>query len=130
MLETIAIIVSVATGILSSLGTVKGLTVDQKIAMSNFFGTIADTIDVAVTKFKANEVPHGACEEMRRYAIELSTILGGHIDEHKLQTYSEELYRAHDIEQLYMSVQKNPDNLIELEKAASAFRVASNIIKL
>jgi hypothetical protein len=130
MLETVAIIATVATGLLSSLGTVKGLKTEQKLKISHFFTTIADTIDTAVTKFKANEIPHGACEEMRRYAIELPIVLGGHIDEYKLQTYSEELYRAHDIEQLYMSVQKNPDSLVELEKAASAFRVASNIIKL
>lgn len=130
MLETIALIVSVAIGILSGISSIKGLTTERKSQMVDLFSTIADTIDEAVTKFKANEVPHGACERMRQYALQLPSVLSGHLDDTKLAMYSQQLYEAHQIEQLYMEVQKDSEQLVNLEKAASAFRVAANLIKL
>jgi hypothetical protein len=129
MIETIGIIVSVATGILSGIGTVKGLQSDRKNTISQFLNVIADTIDEAVVKFKNDEIPHGACERMRRYATEFPYTLEGYMETDKLQTYAEELHRAHEIEQLYKTVRDNPESIVELEKAASAFRVAANMIK-
>lgn len=130
MLETIALITGVASSILSSIGYVKGINKEQKIAVSDLFNHIADTIDDAVRQFKNNEVPHGACDAIRRYAMEIPTTLSGVLSVEKVEQYSEELYRAHNVESLLMAIQQNPDNLIELEKAASSFRVAANIIKI
>lgn len=130
MIETIALIVSVSTGVLSSIVALRGLQHERKQRIEDFFNLMADTIDSAVVKFKANEIPHGACDAMRNYALQLPSVLEGAISDEKLQMYSEQLYRAHEIEQLNIAVQENPDGLVELEKAASGFRVAANLIKL
>lgn len=130
MLETVALIVGVASSILSSIGYVKGVDKEQKIAVSELFNNIADTLDEVVSKFKANEVPHGACNTIRQYAMELPTVLSGILPAEKVAQYSDELYQAHNVESLLMATQQNPDSLIQLEKAASSFRVAANIIKI
>lgn len=130
MLESIALIAGVASSILSAVGYVKGLNTERKHNISEFFLNIADTVDSAVLKFKNGEVPHGACDMMRRYAMELPAVLDGTMDANKIQEYSDTLYQAHDIESLHMAVQKDENALVELEKTASKFRVAANVIKI
>jgi len=130
MLETIALIVGVASSILSSIGYVKGVAKEQKEEISNLFTSIADTLDGAVQQFKNNEVPHGACDALRQYASQLPTILSGTLSDEKVQQYSNDLFQAYNIESLLTAVQNNPNALIDLEKAASSFRVSANVIKL
>lgn len=130
MLETISIIVGVATSILSAIGHIKSVSAEKKIQISSLFISIADTLDRCVTEFKNNQIPHGACDELRRYALELPKVLGDVISEEKTNQYSNDLFQAYNVESLLMVTQQHPEQLIELEKAASAFRVASNVVKL
>lgn len=129
MLESIALIIGVASSLLTCMGYVKQLGTDRKERIENYFTAIADTIDLAVSKFKNDEIPHGACDMMQQYALEMPSVLDGIILPEKLQEYSHKLHQAHNIEMLYIQVKNNESALIELEKAASIFRVAATVVK-
>lgn len=130
MLETISLIVSVAAGLLSSVKVIDDMGGIKRTTASFFLEEIAATLDEVVLKFKHNEIPHGACEQMRHYALNIPTTMKGMVDADKLIEYSNELYYAHEIELLYKDVMNDKDKLVELEKAAGMFRAASVLVKL
>ena len=130
MLETISLIVSVAAGVLSSLDVVKNVQGIKRAKASFFLEEIATTIDEVVTKFKNNEVPHGACMRMRQYSLHFVDTLEGLIDTEQLISYSNMLYYAHELELLYKDVQDDNNKLVELEKAAGMFRAAAMLAKI
>jgi hypothetical protein len=129
MLESIALIVGVASGILSSLQSAKSISGIQKTNISLLMEQIAGTLDLVVIKFKGGEVPHGACEELRMYAQNLS-VLEGALSCDEVLDYTNKLMYAHNVEMLYVSVSNDPSQLIELEKAAGTFRAAAHLMKI
>ena len=131
MLETISLIVSVASGILTALQSAKDLRLSgiHKSSIYLFLDEMANLLDTVVVKFKAGEVPHGACEELRIYSQNMS-LLHDVIPAEQVVDFSNKLLYAHNIELLHMSVSKDPSQLIELEKAAATFRAASRLMKL
>lgn len=130
MLETISLIVSVASGILTSLQVTKDVRGVKRATASIFLSEIAMTIDEVVMKFKNNEVPHGACEKVRMYAMNLPSVLDGFIESDKLIDYGNKLHYAHELELLYKDVMNDRSKLIELEKVAGMFHAAAALTKI
>lgn len=130
MIESISMIFGVAASLLSTALSLKNVQREKRIRASEFFTDVADTLDNAVEKLKVNEVPHGACEQMRQYALNIKEILDGIVDPFDATRYSHELYHAHEIERLLIDVQNNPDGLKKLEIAAGNFRAVATIFKV
>jgi len=129
MLESISLIVSVASGILNAVQSATALKGTRRANVSVFLGEIADTLDIVVNKFKAGEIPHGACQEMLMYAQNLS-VLDGILPVDTIMDYTNKLMYAHNVEMLYATISNDSTQLIELEKAAGTFRAASNLMKI
>lgn len=130
MLETISLIVSVASGILSSLHVSSDMRGIKRTTASLFLTEVALTLDEVVTKFKSNEVPHGACEKMRMYAMNFPSALEGLLDSDKLVEYGNKLYYAHEVEMLYKDIMNDKSKLVELEKTAGMFHAAAQLVKI
>lgn len=130
MIESISLILSVASSLVTILTFTKHVNDDKTQNAINFLNDIASTIEDAIVKFKNNEIPHGSCEKMRLYAKDFPVVLDGMVGENYLQEYSDRLYHAHDIENWLISVRENKNALIELEKAVGYFRASANLIKI
>jgi hypothetical protein len=130
MLETISLIFGVASSLVTLVSHVKDTNKDKRNNAAQFLLYLGYTLEGAIQKFKAGEVPHGACEIMQRCAKEMPSVLQDLIPDDELYRLSDTLFHAHEIEQLYITVQQNPSSLIELEKAAAQFHIASKIIEL
>lgn len=130
MLETISLIVSVASGLLASVQSIKDMRGVKRATASIFLSKIAFTIDEVVEKFKKGEVPHGACEQMKMFALNLPSTLDGILPIEQLIDYSNKLYYAHEIEMLYKDVMSDESKLEELEKVAGMFHAAAELVKL
>lgn len=130
MIESIAIITGIASAILNAVISLKNIQTEKKKKVYDFFIEIADTLDEAITKFKNNEVPHGACEQMRQYALRMPEVLDGVLDRFDVQNYSHGLYHAHDIERLLISVREDANAMTQLEIAAGNFRAAASLFKV
>lgn len=130
MLETISLIVSVASGVLTAIQSTKNLSELRKNKACLFLTQISLTLEEVVLKFKNNEIPHGACERMKNYALRLPDVLEGLIPTDQLVEYTNKLYYAHEIEMLYKEVTDDKSKIVELEKAAGMFQAAATIIKL
>jgi len=130
MLETVSLIVSVASGLLAVVQSTKDIGGIKRNKVSFFLEEIALTLDEVVTKFKQNEVPHGACEKMKQYALNLPSVLDGMMEVDKLIDYSNRLYYAHELELLYKDVMQDKQKLVELETAAGFFHSAATMAKL
>lgn len=130
MLETISLIVSVASGLLSGVQSIKDMRGVKRATASIFLGKIAFTIDEVVEKFKKGEVPHGACEQMKMFALNLPSALEGIIPIEDLIDYTNKLYYAYEIEMLYKEVMDDQSKLVELEKASGMFHAAAELVKL
>lgn len=130
MLETISLIVGVASGILTAIQSVKNLNELKRNKACLFLTEVALTLDEVVIKFKNNEVPHGACERMKNFALNMPKVLEGLLPQDQLVDYTNKLYYAHEIEMLYKDVMDDKSKLVELEKAAGMFHSAATIVKL
>lgn len=130
MLETISLIVSVASGVLTAIQTTQSLGGLKRNKTCLFLTEVALTLDEVVVKFKNNEVPHGACERMKHFAMNMPNILEGALPTDELMDYTNKLYYAHEIEMLYKEVMDDKSKLVELEKAAGMFHAAATIVKL
>lgn len=128
MIESISLIVAVASSLASILTLTKQVTDDKTENVIYFLNDIASTLEEAIEKFKNNEVPHGACEKMRQYSQIFPDVLQGIVNDERLQEYSRMLYAAHDIELLMISA-RDENALTELEKAVGYFRASATIIK-
>ena len=126
----ISLIASIAASLFSMALHVKGLGNEKKKDLSTFFTEIADTLDEAITKFKADEVPHGSCARMRHYAFELPKILDGVVDKEVAFRYSYDLERAHQIETLLIELRDDPTAMTKLEIAAGNFRAIGTVFKV
>ena len=130
MLETISLIVSVASGILTTIQSTKNLSELKRNKACLFLTEVALTLDEVVVKFKNDEVPHGACERMKHFAINMPRVLEGTMPQDTLVDYTNKLYYAHEVEMLYKDVMNDKSRLIELEKAAGMFHAAATVVKL
>ena len=130
MLETISLIVSVASGILTTIQSTKNLSELKRNKACLFLTEVALTLDEVVVKFKNDEVPHGACERMKHFAINMPRVLEGTMPPDTLVDYTNKLYYAHEVEMLYKDVMNDKSRLIELEKAAGMFHAAATVVKL
>jgi len=130
MLETISLIVTVASGILTTIQSVKNLNEVKRNKAGVFLTQVGLTLEEVVMKFKNNEVPHGACERMKHFAMNIPIVLEGILPFDQLVDYTNKLYYAHEIELLHKDVMDDKSRLIELEKAAAVFHTAATIIKL
>lgn len=132
MLEHISLIVEVASGIVSSLSIINSMSIGkhERNNRAQLLLAISETLTEVVETFKRDAIPHGECETMREYVKFLPSALKGIVEDTLIQDYSDKLYRAHNVEMLYLTIQEDKNHLIELETAAGYFKAASNLMKL
>lgn len=132
MIEIVSIITSTAVSIFSIIQSVKRMGKKRKDELSTFLVSIANTLDEAADSLSKDVIPYGTCQMMQDFALHLPSVLKGFSDDEHLTNLSHELYRAYNIESLYMlnktDVEKSYVN--ELYKAAGKFRAAAVMVDI
>jgi hypothetical protein len=130
MLETISLIVGVASSLVTLIGYITDTDKHKRNNAAQLLSFIGETLEEVVEKLKVNEVPHGACEIIQQCARDIPTTLSGLLPESELQELSAKLEYAHQVEQLVITTQQYPESLIELEKAVGQFKVATQLMQI
>ena len=130
MLETISLIVGVASSLVTLAGHVTDKDRHKRNNAAQLLLFIGETLEEAVEKLKVNEVPHGACEIIQQCARDMPTALGGLFPTAELQELSAKLEHAHQVERLVITTQQHPESLIELEKAVGQFKLATQLLQI
>jgi hypothetical protein len=132
MIEIIGIITSTAASVFSVIQSVKRMGKNRKAEISKFLVSIANTLDEAADNLSKDVIPYGTCQMMQDFALHLPSVLKGYSDDEHLTNLSNELYRAYNIESLYMlnttDVEKTYVN--DLYKAAGKFRAAAVMLDI
>ena len=99
--------------------------------IAGLFEAIADTLSRVVVDVRRDEVPHGACQEMRAYAdrfpLVAGPVLGAEADH-----MGELLERAAGVEELLWELKDVPDpaaELTKLERAGGRFRAEAALLR-
>lgn len=122
-------IFDIAKIIFSQVGKFKKQKQERKKAISEYYKSIADTLNHTATLLRKNETPHGDCQKILTYAEQLPVTIGDVIGIDLAKNLSERLAHAHDVEYLIVTLEDSPDRedeLAKLEKAAGYFDASAD----
>lgn len=130
MFDIISLILSVSVAIFDFASHVGMKSEEKKKQVADFLQAISDTLMTVADKLSVDEVPHGACLNIRDYALELPRILDGLMEADKAQELSDMLLQAHNVEMLIIETREDKSSIERIRFASWRFNAAALIIRM
>ena len=129
MIDIISVLVSVSVALFDFARNNKIDNEAHRNSIADFFKKISETLDVVADELSANLVPHGACANIREYALKLPEIVDGVMPAEQAKELSDMLLQAHNVEMLIIETQ---DKLLVERIRFASWRLdaASTLIRI
>ena len=129
-MEIISLLLSVSVAVFDFASHVGVKSEEKKKQVADFLQAISDTLMIVADKLAIDEVPHGACMNMRDYALALPQILDGLMEADKAQELSDMLLHAHNVEMLIIETREDKSSLERIRFASWRFNAAALILRM
>ena len=127
----VEMILSVATKLSGLKDSLAKARRDRRDRIAMYLEELSDTVYAVAASLRADQVPHGKCQEMMLYADTLQTTIGDEIGETAAEL-ADKLRRAHEVEMLLSELgtgEERERQLADLERAAALFKSTSVSVK-
>jgi hypothetical protein len=117
-------------GFRSSLTAAK---VERRKRMADLFLAVSECLAQTAAEIRKGKYPSDRCRELEMYALDLPERVQDEIGKAKAKAVSEELLRAHRIENLYYMDRTKPEgeqSLQMIEEASGMLRALGNLVRV
>lgn len=130
MMEVISLIVTVSSAIFSFIQNHNTVEEQKRKEIGEFLHSISHTLTVVAENLSADIVPHGACANMREYALNFPKIVDGYMPMEKAQELSDMLVHAQNVEMLIIETRENKQLIERIRFAAWRLEAAAIMIRM
>jgi len=113
-------------------GSLSKASVERRGRMADLFEKVAECLDETAKEIRAGDFPHGRCQELLNYSVDLPAMIKDEVGAGKAQEIGSALVDAHSVEKLFALREglEGREELRKLDEAAGDLRALANTVRV